>query len=86
MNHFGTYWTIMNFMTPYWKTTFIGDDYENTITAFKKKPGKLILMFGSATSVHSLMKHDLIDEFWLLINLVMLGDGIPLFANSTQKK
>ena len=62
-------------------TRIIGADFKNQILALKAEPGRNILMFGSPTTAHSLMQHDLIDEYWLFVNPILLGAGIPLFAD-----
>jgi len=55
------------------KTTVIGDDLPAQISALKQRPGKDILMFGSPSAAHALMQHHLIDDYWLLVNPVVLG-------------
>ncbi len=40
-------------------------------------------MWGSANLVQTLMKHDLIDEYWLKIYPITLGKGKGLFAGGT---
>ena|ERR1700712_2157899 len=59
----------------------INGDIAAQITALKNKAGGDILMFGSPRAAHSLMKDNLIDEYWLFVNPVILGRGIPLFAD-----
>lgn len=49
----------------------------------KQQPGKNILMLGSPSIAHQI--NDLIDEYWLYINPVILGTGIPMFKDVTQK-
>jgi dihydrofolate reductase len=44
-----------------------------------------ILLFGSPTATHALMQQDLIDGYWLFVNPVILGQGIPLFADIQHK-
>ncbi|MGF2414823.1 MAG: dihydrofolate reductase family protein, partial [Ferruginibacter sp.] len=44
-----------------------------------------ILLFGSPTATHSLMQLNLIDGYWLFVNPVILGQGIPLFAGIKDK-
>lgn len=44
-----------------------------------------ILLFGSPTATHSLMELDLVDGYWLFVNPVILGQGIPLFAGIQNK-
>lgn len=65
-------------------TTFIGDNVPATIEALKNGPGKNIMIFGSPSAAHSLMQHNLIDEYWLFINPIVLGAGIPVFAKSKK--
>jgi len=62
------------------KTTFIHGDIFNSILDLKNKPGKNILIFGSPSAAHELMIYNLIDEYWVFINPILLGRGIPLFA------
>lgn len=62
-------------------TTIISDNLTARINEIKKQAGKEILFFGSPTATHSLMQHDLIDGFWLFVNPIILGQGIPLFKD-----
>ena len=61
------------------KTQFIGEDIIHQVQQLKQQPGKNILMFGSPSAAHTLMQYNLIDDYWLFINPVLLGNGIPLF-------
>ncbi len=63
------------------KTTFIAGNIAGKIQDLKQPTGKDILIFGSPTAVHALMEHNLIDDYWLFVNPIILGNGIPLFAN-----
>lgn len=67
------------------KTTFIAGDILNEVNRLKQQKGKNILIFGSPTAAHLLMAHNLIDDYWLFINPVLIGQGIPLFANIKDK-
>ncbi len=62
-------------------TVVISNNPEENITKLKQEPGKNILIFGSPGASHSLLSHGLIDEFWIFMNPVLLGQGIPLFKN-----
>ncbi len=44
-----------------------------------------ILIFGSPRATHSLMQQNLIDGYWLFVNPVILGQGIPLFVDIKDK-
>ncbi len=63
----------------------IGNNLVDEINNLKQKPGKNILIFGSADTVHSLMSLNLIDDYWLMVNPVIIGKGIPLFKNIKEK-
>ena len=60
-------------------TKVISGQLANNINKIKKEGGKNILIFGSPGASHSLLNENLIDEFWLFVNPVLLGEGIPLF-------
>lgn len=65
-------------------TKVIGDQLADNINKIKKQHGKNILIFGSPTASHSLLSQGLIDKFWLFVNPVLLGQGIPLFKGVTE--
>jgi dihydrofolate reductase len=66
-------------------TTIISDNLANSINEIKQQAGGDILLFGSPTATHSLIQLNLIDGYWLFVNPVILGQGIPLFANIKDK-
>ncbi|TCC94326.1 dihydrofolate reductase [Pedobacter frigiditerrae] len=66
-------------------TTVISDDLFDGINKVKQGEGADILLFGSPTATHSLMQQDLIDGYWLFVNPIILGEGIPLFVNVKDK-
>ena len=67
-------------------TKVIGENLTEEIINLKKTSGSEILLFGSPTAAHSLMTEDLIDEYWLFVNPVLLSEGIPLFNKLSNKK
>ena len=66
-------------------TTIISDNLADSINEIKQKAGSEILLFGSPTATHALMQLDLIDGYWLFVNPIILGQGIPLFTNIKDK-
>lgn len=62
-------------------TKVIRDNLLENINNLKQQSGKNILIFGSPGASHSLVNFGLIDEYWIFINPVLLGQGIPLFKN-----
>jgi len=67
-------------------TTIISENLRDEILKIKEKPGKDIIIFGSPSASHALMAENLIDEFWIFINPILLGQGIPLFKNIKERK
>jgi len=69
-----------------WKNTMIiKDDIAEKIAEMKNEPGKNLLLIGSASITHVFMQHNLIDEYWINVNPVLLGEGIPLFKNISDR-
>jgi dihydrofolate reductase len=59
--------------------TIVSDAVEKRIRELKEKPGKNIVIYGSANAVQNLTQMGLIDEYQLLVHPVFLGEGKPLF-------
>ncbi len=69
-------------------TTIINDNLLERINEIKKTNdggNNEIALFGSPTATHSLMQLNLIDGYWLFVNPIILGCGIPLFADIKDK-
>jgi len=66
-------------------TTIISDNLADRINEIKQQEGNEILLFGSPTATHSLMQQNLIDGYWLFVNPIILGEGIPLFVDIKDK-
>jgi len=66
-------------------TTIISDNLPDRIKEIKQQAGEDILLFGSPTATHSLIQQNLIDGYWLFVNPIILGQGIPLFVDIKDK-
>ena len=64
-------------------TVFLGGDLADKVRDLKGQPGPDLHVYGSANLVQTLMKHDLVDEFWLKIYPLTLGSGKRLFVEGT---
>ena len=62
-------------------TTIISGNLSDEISRLKHGSGSEILIFGSPSATHALMAENLIDGYWLFVNPVLLGKGVPLFKN-----
>jgi dihydrofolate reductase len=67
-------------------STLIRGDVAEEVGKLKEQDGGPILVAGSATLVHSLIEHDLVDELRLMVFPVMIGGGKRPFPESRQKK
>lgn len=65
-----------------WKNSVFLKSVED-IKNLKQSEGSDIQVHGSGNLVQTLLKHDLVDELWLLLHPVTLGTGNKLFAGGT---
>ncbi len=61
-------------------STLLEGDIAAAVSKLKREPGGNILVAGSAQLVQTLMEHDLVDEYRLMVFPVVLGSGKRLFA------
>ena len=66
-------------------TVLIKGNIAEQINKIKQQSGKDIWFLGSTNLAQTFMELDLIDEYRININPVVLGQGKPLFANVTRK-
>ncbi len=73
---------------PSWENTTVisGNDVVAQLTNLKKMDGPDLQVHGSGNFIQTLLKHNLVDEFWLKIFPVTLGSGKRLFAEGTIPK
>ena len=55
------------------------------ISRMKDEPGKNIVIYGSADLLSTLSKFNLIDEYRVFVNPILLGNGKPLFKNQKER-
>jgi len=66
-------------------TTVISKNLLDEIVRIKEQAEKSILIFGSPMVSQLLMQHNLIDSYWIFVNPIMFGQGIPLFTDLSHK-
>ncbi len=66
--------------TELWRnTTLINANVIDAVRGLKQEPGKNILLDGSSVLVHTLIEHDLVDEYRLHVYPLSVGGGKRLF-------
>lgn len=80
-----TKYVASNTMTSHeWQpSVFLNGDIAEKITRIKQEQGPDLHVWGSGDLIQTLMKHDLVDMFWLMIYPITLGSGKRLFADGT---
>jgi dihydrofolate reductase len=63
-------------------STVIKGDVAEEIRRLKEQPGGDLLVAGSAQLVQTLIEHDLVDEYRLMVFPVVLGSGKRLFGDT----
>lgn len=66
------------------ETVILSGDVPAQVRALKQSNGPHLQVHGSAAFLQTLLAHDLVDEFWLKIFPVVLGQGKRLFGEGTM--
>jgi dihydrofolate reductase len=65
-------------------STLIRDNVAEEVSGLKQRYGGDILVAGSATLARTLMEHDLVDEYRLMVFPIVLGSGKRLFEPGSK--
>lgn len=65
-------------------SVFLSGDIADKVAKIKQQQGPDLHVWGSGNLVQTLIKHDLVDAFWLMIYPLTLGVGKRLFADGTS--
>ncbi len=69
---------------PKWNNSVVlKDNIADEINKLKQQDGPDMHVYGSSDFMQTLLKHDLVDEFWLKIFPVTVGKGKRLFDKGT---
>ncbi len=66
-------------------TRLVSGDSSQEVKRLKMLPGKDLMIFGSGELVSSLTRDRLIDEYRLMVNPVVLGNGRLMFSGLEEK-
>jgi dihydrofolate reductase len=62
----------------------IKENIAEEVSKLKQQPGQDILIYGSGDLVHTLMRHNLIDEYRIWVHPIVLGSGKRLFRGGSD--
>jgi dihydrofolate reductase len=62
-------------------STLLQGDVAASVAALKQEDGDHLLVMGSTALVQTLIKHDLVDEFRVMIDPLVIGGGKRIFDN-----
>ncbi len=65
-------------------SVFLDGDVAEKVAKIKQRQGPDLHVWGSGNLLQTLIKHDLVDAFWLMIYPITLGVGKRLFADGTS--
>jgi len=63
---------------------FLSGDVAEKVANIKQQQGLDLHVWGSGNLIQTLIKHDLVDTFWLMIYPITLGAGKRLFTDGTS--
>ncbi|MEK2643980.1 dihydrofolate reductase family protein [Bdellovibrio sp. BCCA] len=72
--------------TEWQNSILLTGDTAEAVAKLKQEPGNDIYMFGSGDLCQTLMRHQLIDEYFLKIYPITLGEGKRLFLPAGPKQ
>jgi len=64
-------------------SVFLNGNIAEKVAKIKQQPGPDLNVWGSSNLLQTLIKHDLVDVFWLMVYPITLGAGKRLFAEGT---
>ena len=66
-------------------TKLVKGDLIKEVRKMKGEPGTDMVIMGSGTIISQLSQHELIDEYQMVVNPIVLGDGRTMFEGLTKK-
>jgi dihydrofolate reductase len=85
MNSIAKYVASTTLQTLEWKNSqLIAGDVPEAVAKLKEQPGQDLVVYGSHDLKHSLLEHDLVDEYQLWVYPVVLGRGRSFFEDGVE--
>jgi dihydrofolate reductase len=69
-----------------WENAVVANGHlAEEVNKVKQQEGKDIIVYGGGQFVSSLIKENLIDEFYFFINPAIIGKGMPIFQSISEQ-
>jgi dihydrofolate reductase len=66
--------------------TFVNESPKSFMEKLRKRPGKNIWLMGGGELARDFLKEDLVDELYIGVVPVLIGEGIPLFPSGFPQR
>jgi dihydrofolate reductase len=83
MNSMPKYVATTTLTEPEWNAIFLQGEVSDAVAALKAEPGNLLIN-GSGVLVNYLTRHNLIDEYRIMVFPVVQGEGQKLWEDGTK--
>jgi dihydrofolate reductase len=86
MNTMPKYVASRTLTTAEWNATVLTGEVPEAVAKLKERPDQNLLLYGSSALLNTLMEHELIDQYRLMIYPIVLGQGKRLFGEANGEK
>jgi dihydrofolate reductase len=66
--------------------TFVNESAATFVQKLRKQPGKHVWLMGGGELAREFLKHDAVDELYIGIVPVLIGEGLPLFPSGFPQR
>jgi dihydrofolate reductase len=66
--------------------TFVSESPKSLVEKLRKRPGKDIWLMGGGELARDFLKDDVVDELYIGIVPVLIGEGLPLFPSGFPQR
>jgi dihydrofolate reductase len=70
---------------PWQNSTLLAGEARETVARLKQEPGEDLTVMGSGNLLRTLVRHDLVDQYVLLVHPLVLGTGHRLFGGELPR-
>lgn len=71
---------------PWQNSHVLRDNVPRAVAALKREKGNYLLVFGSTVLTRTLLEHNLVDEFRLVVDPVLVGRGKRIFEEDVTRR